>query len=139
MAMDPFEVSDTSDAWGIREEVLTVTAGRFLGCLHHTYITARIAGDEFLVLTEGIRGVEGAAEIAEQILMAVRGPEPSVFGRKSVTASVGIALQEPGMAPEQLLINADIALYSARSGGGNRHQVFEDWMRDTALAKPLGV
>ena len=139
MAMDPFEVSDTSDAWGIREEVLTVTAGRFLGCLHHTYVTARIAGDEFLVLTEGIRGVEGAVEVAEQILMAVRGPEPSVFERKSVTASVGIAFQEPGMAAEHLLINADIALYSARNSGGNRHQVFEDWMRDTALTEPSVV
>jgi diguanylate cyclase (GGDEF)-like protein len=139
MAMDPFVVSDASDAWAIREEVLTVTAGRFLGCLHHTYVTARIAGDEFLVLTEGIRGVEGAIEIAEQILMAVRGPEPSVFERKSVTASVGIALQEPGVAAEHLLINADIALYSARSEGRNRYEVFEDWMRDTALTKPLVV
>src|ERR1700683_2582161 len=41
MAMDPFVVSDAdaSDAWGIREEILTVTAGRFLGCLHHTCVT----------------------------------------------------------------------------------------------------
>jgi diguanylate cyclase (GGDEF)-like protein len=139
MAMDPFVVSDSSDAWGVREEILTVTAGRFLGCLHHTFITARIAGDEFLVLTEGIRGVDGAAEVAEQILMAVRGPEPSVSEGTLVTASVGIALQETGMAAEHLLINADIALYSARNGGGNRYQVFEDWMRDTALTKPLAV
>ena len=83
--------------------------------------------------------LSGAVEIAEQVLMAVQGPEPSVFEGESVTASVGIALQEPGMAAEQLLINADIALYSARSAGGNRHQVFEAWMRDTALTTPLAV
>ena len=138
MAMDPFVVSDVdaSDAWGIREEILTVTAGRFLGCLHHTFVTARIAGDEFLVLTEGIRGIGGAVEIAEQILMAVRGPEPSVFEQKMVSASVGIAFLEHGMGAEHLLINADIALYSARSSGGNRPQVFQEWMRETELTHP---
>jgi hypothetical protein len=43
------------------------------------------------------------------------------------------------MVAEHLLINADIALYSARSLGGNRHQVFEEWMRDTALTKSVAV
>jgi diguanylate cyclase (GGDEF)-like protein len=138
MALDPFTVAGPCDAWAMREEICTVAAGRLIGCLHYSSVTGRIAGDEFLVLTEGIRDVGDAIELSEQILMAVRWPEPHVE-ENAVTASIGIALQEDHIMAEQMLINADIAMYSARRSGGNRHQVFEEWMRDTALTTPLAT
>ena len=137
MALDPFIVAVSSDAWDEREEVRMVTAGRLIGCLHHAYVTARITGDEFLVLAEGIGDVGNAIELSEQILMAVRWPEDLLVEEKSVTASIGIAFQGSRTTAERLLINADIAMYSARSGGGNRCQVFEEWMAGDALAMPL--
>jgi diguanylate cyclase (GGDEF)-like protein len=137
MALDPFVVADASGAWSMHDEVCMVTAGRVIGCLHHSHVTARIAGDEYLVLAEGAGGVGGAVEVSEQILMAVRWPDPHLFEGESVTASIGIALQESRMAAEQLLINADLAMYAAKSDGGNRYQVFEPSVRDAAMTTPL--
>jgi diguanylate cyclase (GGDEF)-like protein len=136
MAVDPFVVADSAEAWKMREEVGTVTAGRMVGCLHYACVTARIAGDEFLVLVEGM-GVEGTIQVSEQILVAVRWPDPQLFEETCLTASIGIAFHEPGLAAEQLLINADMAMYSARRAGGDRCRVFEEWMREAALTSPL--
>jgi diguanylate cyclase (GGDEF)-like protein len=125
MTLDPFYVAESSDPCDEREQVRMVTAGRLIGCLHYAYITARISDDEFLVLAEGIGDVENAIELSEQILMAVRWPEDLLAEQKSVTASIGIAFQGSHMIAEQLLINADIAMYSARNDGGNQYRVFE--------------
>jgi GGDEF domain-containing protein len=51
-----------------------------------------------------------------------------------VSASIGIALQGSRRSAEQVMIDADIAMFSARSGGGDRYQVYQEWMRETAVA-----
>ena len=130
MKLDPFVVADSGSAWDRREEVHMVSAGRLIGCLHHTCVTGRIAGDEFAVLAEGICDLRRATELAEQMLMCVRWPEDRV------SASIGIALQGSRRSAEQVMIDADIAMFSARSGGGDRYQVYQEWMRETAVAVP---
>jgi len=130
LAPDPLTFEHTSGTWEMREEICLLTAGRLVGCLHYSYPTTRVAGDEFLVLAEGIGTVDGAVDLAEQILLAVRQPEIVRPGEKSATASVGIAMPEPRTSAEQLQNNAAVAMYLARTGGGNRSQVFGDWMKE---------
>jgi GGDEF domain-containing protein len=124
---DPLTFEHTNGTWEMREEICLLTAGRLVGCLHYSYPTTRVASDEFLVLAEGIGTVDGAVDLAEQILFAVRQPEMARGGGQSVTASVGIAMQEPRASAEQLQNNAAVAMYLARTGGGNRCQVYGDW------------
>jgi diguanylate cyclase (GGDEF)-like protein len=138
MALDPFVISDPYDDGAQREEVRRVSAGRLIGCLHHTLVAARVAGEEFLVLAEG-GARDDVVALADQILMAVRWPDPLLLGGTSVTASVGIAFPRPAMSAEQLLINADNAMYAARHGGGNRHQLFDESLRESALSVPVAT
>jgi GGDEF domain-containing protein len=125
MKLDPFAVAESGSTGDRREEVHMVSAGRLLGCLHHACVTGRIASDEFAVLAEGIGDLRRATELAEQMLMCVRWPEDPV------TASIGITVQ-PRPTAEQVMIDGDIAMFSARSGGGDRYQVYQEWMRETA-------
>ena len=130
VAPDPITFEHTNGSWEMREEICLITAGRLVGCLHYSHSTTRVAGDEFLVLAEGIGTVDGAVGLAEQILLAVRRPEIVRPGEKSATASVGIAMQEPRTSAEQLQNNAAAAMYLARTGGGNRRQVYGEWMKE---------
>lgn len=133
LALDPFAVSPAAGAWEAREEVYAVTAARLIGCLHHTAVTARIADDEFVVLAEGRGGFVGGVELGTELLDTVRWPDPAFFEAGPLTASVGIARHEPHIAGELLLLHADIAMTVARSEGGDRCRVFEEWMRGTAV------
>jgi GGDEF domain-containing protein len=129
MKLDPFAVPESGSTGDRREEVHMVSTGRLIGCLHHACVTGRIASDEFAVLAEGIGDLRRATDLAEQMLMCVRWPEDPV------TASIGITLQ-PRPTAEQVMIDGDIAMFSARSGGGDRYQVYQEWMRETAVAVP---
>jgi GGDEF domain-containing protein len=125
VAPDPRIFATTEDTSGVRAEVSVVTAGRLVGCLHYSSFVTRVASDEFLVLAEGIGGVERALVLAEQLLAAIRRPEMT-GGEAPVTASIGIAFQVPGATSEQLQNNAAVAMYSARSEGGDRCQVYDE-------------
>jgi len=131
---DPLDPGAAGGAWEIRQEVCLLTAGRLVGCLHYSYPASRVASDEFLVLAEGVGTVAGAVDLAEQILLAVRRPEMMRSGEDSVTASVGIAMQEPRSSAEQLQNNAAAAMYLARTGGGDRYQVYGEWMGEADVA-----
>jgi diguanylate cyclase (GGDEF)-like protein len=132
MALDPFVLTPSADTWEARAEVGIVTSSRLVGFLHHRYVPARVAGDEFLVLAEGLVDADEARELGHQLLTVAHWCDPHLFGARPLTASVGIALHEHHSSAEQLIIEADIALYRARREGGDRLQVFEPWMRDEA-------
>ena len=133
VAPDPLVLTRPHDTGGIREEICLVAAGRLVGCLHYTSSVTRLAGDRFLVLAEGIGDATRAGAMAEEILQAVRRPE-MVRGEKPVTASVGIAFQEPGATADLLEHNATLAMYSSRSGGGDRYRIYGDRTDEAALA-----
>jgi two-component system, sensor histidine kinase LadS len=138
MALDPFFPTAGADSWEIRQEVNIVTATRLVAFLHHSYVPACVGGEEFVVLAEGVRSVDDALELAEQIVTVVRWSDFHLFEDRPVTASVGVALHQARSSAEQLLIKADIALYVARREGGDRMQLFAEWMRaeaDTPTAR----
>jgi diguanylate cyclase (GGDEF)-like protein/PAS domain S-box-containing protein len=115
-----------NDTWGhgVGDEVLKEFAQRLASCVRVTDTPARLAGDEFVVLLEDVKGMEEAERIGAKIVDAIRKPFATGAGPLNVTASVGIALVHGADGPlptqDQVLGWADTALYAAKHGGRNR-------------------
>jgi diguanylate cyclase (GGDEF)-like protein len=92
---------------------------------------ARLAGDEFVVLLDGAE-LDAAPElVAERLLEVLAEPYdlgPTAGQPVSLTASIGVALSWQGTA-EELLRDADVAMYVAKSSGRNRYVAFESGMQ----------
>jgi predicted signal transduction protein with EAL and GGDEF domain len=97
---------------------------------------ARLGGDEFGILLEDIRSAHDAARVAERIRQQLQAPL-AIAGREFfVTASIGIALSAAGnQPPEELLRDADIAMYRAKAKGGARSEVFDPSMNARAAER----
>lgn len=138
LMLDPFTLAYTSGGWAEREDVTLHTAGRLVGCLHYSFPMTQVGSDEFLVLAEGVGDVTHAVRLAEQLLMAVRWPNMLGVEQASLTASIGIAFQEPGHSVGHLHSNAASAMHAARVRGGDRYHLF-DVVEDLALDRPLSA
>jgi EAL domain-containing protein (putative c-di-GMP-specific phosphodiesterase class I) len=109
-----------------------------LASLRAVDTAARLGGDEFAVLLEDNQGVH-AADAAVRILEVLKEPF-AIEGREVfVRASIGIATGAEGPAgqdgAEEILRNADVAMYMAKENGKGRYQVFEPAMHDTAIKR----
>jgi diguanylate cyclase (GGDEF)-like protein len=123
------EVNDTlGHAAG--DELLRVAAQRLTDTIRDCDTVGRIGGDEFIVLFDGDINDERLAEVGERILRALR--HPFELGQSpgqgvNVSASIGLATGCPSSSNE-LMRNADVALYRAKATGKNRVVVFDDEM-----------
>jgi predicted signal transduction protein with EAL and GGDEF domain len=104
-------------------------------CLRPLDTAARLGGDEFAVLIEDVWSREDVMALAQRILESLRLAVPT--GSRSATSagSIGIAFDEPGITCEQLLRNADIAMYKAKEGGKDRFEVYREEMHAAVLAR----
>jgi diguanylate cyclase (GGDEF)-like protein len=107
------------------DRVLMVVADRLRLQIRPTDTVARLGGDEFALLLEEIDEAESAVTVARRLRRALEEPM-EVEGRElQVRASVGIAVSEAGREPvDELLRNADVAMYAAKTRGKGRHEVF---------------
>jgi diguanylate cyclase (GGDEF)-like protein len=116
------------------DELLIAAAERIRACLRPGDSTARLGGDEFAVLLEDLAGVDDAKRVADRILAALRQPFTAQGREVFISVSVGVAVTYADETdPDQLLRNADIAMYSAKEGGKGRHVVFDRSMHDALL------
>ncbi len=102
----------------------------------HSDTTARLGGDEFVVLLDGIGRAEDAVIVADRLGSVLA--EPFVIGsrRVSASASIGIALSSPSyLTGEEMLRDADMAMYRAKQGGKGRHALFDRVLHDEAVAR----
>jgi diguanylate cyclase (GGDEF)-like protein len=139
MDLDDFKTVNDSLGHAAGDQMLVEIARRLVGRLRTADTAARLGGDEFAVLLED-GGEEGltAADVAGRILETFE--EPFLLDATEVYthASIGISVAEPGAAPhhaDELLRNADVAMYMAKEGGKGRYQLFEPAMHDTALRR----
>jgi diguanylate cyclase (GGDEF)-like protein/PAS domain S-box-containing protein len=96
---------------------------------------ARLGGDEFAILVEGIRDQDDAAIVADRILKHLAAAF-YLDGRPVLaTGSIGIAMGSSGNSPDDLLRNADTAMYHAKAHGRGRFEVFNQGMRERAVAR----
>ena len=108
------------------DECLVAIGTRMKGVVRRHDLLARFGGDEFVVLLEDVAGVDMAVAAAERICAAVEQPMALPGGYELVASvSVGIALTEPGKTADDVLRNADVAMYDAKAkGGGGIYKVF---------------
>jgi diguanylate cyclase (GGDEF)-like protein len=95
--------------------------------LRPTDFLARIGGDEFVVLCTQDVTAAGLTKLAERIIAKMREPVPYEGHQCRFGVSVGVAIDEANaVAPRDLLVNADIALYRAKANGRDRYEVFTE-------------
>ncbi len=116
---------------GAGDELLKAVAARLDGVVRDVDVLGRLGGDQFVVVTEELSLMAGPELIAERLLEALEQPFKLAGGetRLTVTASIGIAIGDRSTA-EELLHDADIAMYRAEWDGKNRYVVFESEMQD---------
>jgi len=125
--LDRFKTVNDSLGHGAGDELLVAVARRIDASLRSADTAARLGGDEFAVLLEDLRDADEAVLVAERITDALSAPLV-VQGREMyVKASVGIAVGRSGAS--ELLRQADVAMYRAKSDGKGRHRVFEESMQ----------
>jgi diguanylate cyclase (GGDEF)-like protein/PAS domain S-box-containing protein len=127
--LDRFKVINDSLGHMLGDVLLIEVAKRLSHCLREEDTVARLGGDEFVVLLEGIEDVGAAITTAQRIQQALK-PSVDLDGHEVFPgASIGIALGHSHYeSPEDLLRDADAAMYQAKKLGKNRYQVFQNTM-----------
>jgi diguanylate cyclase (GGDEF)-like protein len=108
------------------DTVLREVADRLRNCLRESDTVARFGGDEFAVIVENLADREDVHITAERIVGAIQSPIDVGRLEATVTASVGIALNRKGDTADDVLREADLAMYAAKTGGKGRHVLAGD-------------
>jgi diguanylate cyclase (GGDEF)-like protein len=135
--LDNFKGINDTLGHGAGDELLRAVAARLQGVVRDIDALGRLGGDEFVVVAEGMSLDAGPELIAERLLEALKQPfelQGPDSNRLLVTASVGIAAGDRASA-EELLRDADIAMYRAKWSGKNRYVVFESGMQDAVQTR----
>jgi diguanylate cyclase (GGDEF)-like protein len=120
--LDSFKRVNDSFGHAAGDDLLRAVAERLTGCLRPADTVARFGGDEFAVLAEDVEDDEAVA-VAQRILSALEAPF-CVQGRELfITASIGVAVGREGV--EDLMRNADLAMYKAKASGKGHFELFE--------------
>ena len=141
--LDNFKVVNDSLGHSVGDALLSEVAARLTACARAGDTVARLGGDEFTLLLEDLPGREEAVEVAARLAASLAVPialEGRIF---TVTASIGLALSSlteadtsaistPGAIGQDLLREADVAMYQAKNGGKARWVVFDRGMNSQA-------
>ncbi|HEY7950595.1 MAG TPA: EAL domain-containing protein [Solirubrobacterales bacterium] len=135
--LDNFKAINDSLGHGVGDELLCAVAARLEGVIRETDALGRLGGDEFVVVADGLSLAAGPELIAERLLEAFK--EPFTLSgaddtRVFVKASIGIATGGRASA-EELLRDADIAMYRAKWSDKNRYLMFESEMQDEVQSR----
>jgi diguanylate cyclase (GGDEF)-like protein len=132
--LDDFKLINDSLGHETGDDLVIEVARRLVSLLRPEDTAARLGGDEFIVLCEHLKNEDEAVKVAERILTAVSEPI-SLRGHPEtvITASAGIAVAfGPEVSPENLLRDADLAMYRAKEAGRGRYQIFDSAMHRRA-------
>ncbi len=133
--LDNFKTVNDSLGHAIGDALLVEASRRLLACVRATDTVARLGGDEFAILIEDPVETKGCALITERILATLARPFALEGRNVFVGASLGIATVGPGDNADDLLRNADVAMYMAKARGKGRCEFFVPEMRTVALER----
>ena len=136
--LDLDRFKDVNDSLGhvIGDQLLIGIGQRLAALLRPGDTVARLGGDEFSILLEDISGISNAVYICERIKKELSVPFTVGGHEIFASTSVGIALNSPDYErPEQVLRDADTAMYQAKFGGKSRYVIFEPGMHASAVAR----
>jgi diguanylate cyclase (GGDEF)-like protein/PAS domain S-box-containing protein len=134
--IDRFKVVNDSLGHLVGDELLVEIGKRLSGCLRPGDTVARFGGDEFTILLDDIKTPSDAIRVANRIHESLAVPLKLNDQEVFTTASIGIALSSIEYdKPEDLLRDADTAMYRAKAMGRSRHEVFDAHMHAKAVAR----
>lgn len=128
--LDRFKLINDSLGHTVGDQLLIEVAKRLQGCLRKQDTTARFGGDEFAILLDAVEDTDEAIQITQRILNALKTTISLKEHEVYTSASIGIAVSSPDYrSPEELLQDADTAMYRAKKQGKNCFEVFCTGMR----------
>jgi diguanylate cyclase (GGDEF)-like protein/PAS domain S-box-containing protein len=130
--LDDFKQINDSFGHATGDRVLHRSAQRLVKATRSGDTVARLGGDEFAVLLENLTGQEPVVEIAARMVESLQEPLEMPGANARITVSVGIAFSGADDGVDELMRNADVAMYAAKSGGKGRYVVFEPSMQHAA-------
>ena len=133
--LDRFKIVNDSLGHLAGDALLVALSQRLASCLRTDDTVARLGGDEFAILLDDIEDEREASRVADRIQQELRNPFVLDGHEVFSTASIGIAFGGPtDRRPEELLRDADTAMYRAKALGRDRHEIFDEAMHARAVA-----
>jgi diguanylate cyclase (GGDEF)-like protein len=124
--IDEFKSVNDSLGHPVGDELLKAVALRLSGCVRETDFVARLGGDEFAIVQTAVKNPTDVMDLVIRIYQAIRIPYECLGHQLVTDASIGIALApQDGTDLDQLLKNADLAMYGAKSDGRRTYRFFE--------------
>jgi diguanylate cyclase (GGDEF)-like protein len=134
--LDDFKTLNDTHGHARGDEVLTAAAGRVAEVLRPSDTAARLGGDEFAVLIEDVIDEPDALAVAMRLALALRQPMPLGHSTVRVAASIGVALGGAGgETTDDLLRNADVAMYAAKQSSRGGAEIFRPALREVAAER----
>ena len=134
--IDNFKLVNDSLGHSAGDELLQAVAPRLQGAVRPSDTVARFGGDEFVVLAEDIEDERSARTLTERIAAAFTSPFLLRGESHVVSASTGVVMCAGGdVEPEDLLRDADAAMYRAKERGRGRYEMFDDAMRARVVGR----
>ena len=132
--LDRFKIVNDSVGHLVGDELLKEAAARIGECVRGPDVVARLGGDEFAIVLDRVADAAEAVNVADRVMGRLS--EPMRIGGKELytSASIGIALaNERYRNPEELLRDADVAMYRAKAAGRQRFALFDQGLHEDAL------
>lgn len=134
--LDGFKLINDSLGHAVGDLLLKGVAIRLFGCARQEDTVARLGGDEFTVIVEDTSGERDAAAVAHRIIHSLSEPFVHKNEELFISSSVGIALYpQNGETAEELLKNADLAMYNVKMSGKNNFQFFTPSLNEKAVRR----
>jgi diguanylate cyclase (GGDEF)-like protein/PAS domain S-box-containing protein len=133
---DRFKIINDSLGHAVGDQLLIAIASRLEACLRPGDTIARLGGDEFTVLLEEMRHYNESLEVAARIQQALEAPFTLNGNEVFISVSIGIADSSMGYEqPEDMLRDADTAMYRAKARGAKCHEVFDKTMHSQVASR----
>jgi diguanylate cyclase (GGDEF)-like protein/PAS domain S-box-containing protein len=138
--IDIDEFKSVNDSLGhmIGDELLKAVAVSLGACVRETDFVARLGGDEFAIVQTGVKSASDVSELVNRIFEAIRAPYECLGHQVTTDASIGIAMApQDGSDLDQILKNADLAMYAAKAAGRRTSRFFEPAMEAQVRARRI--
>jgi diguanylate cyclase (GGDEF)-like protein len=131
--LDGFRPVNDSFGHGVGDSVLTQTGSRLRALTSLVDGVARVGGDGFLLLMPEVSSVDACGRFARRVIDALERPFEVGAHTLQMSASVGIAIHPDHGEPDDLIVHADAAMYTAKRAGGGTHALFDPAVEGSAL------
>ena len=131
--LDNFKVINDSYGHIIGDELLNIAAYRLQACVRPHDTVARLGGDEFVILLDNVEGTQIVSDVAERIQTSLHMPFMIHGIKLTISASIGITMYKRHYErAEDLLHDADKAMYLAKKGGKNQFVLYDRFIQPKA-------